>query len=151
MGLIRDTSTITSLIILRGTVCDVNSWTSPECTIRACHINLGDLQDRSPPSSPLPTGRQAVPTGGSAGGLSLGSASSLRIDKFQYNRVRLTIIAGWSSPVARRAHNPKVAGSNPVPATKEIRGLQKCKPFFIPGKPLHIGNSLQRHCGHRHL
>ena len=26
--------------------------------------------------------------------------------------------AGWSSQVARRAHNPKVAGSNPVPATK---------------------------------
>ena len=24
--------------------------------------------------------------------------------------------AGWSSLVARRAHNPKVAGSNPVPA-----------------------------------
>ena len=28
------------------------------------------------------------------------------------------LIAGWSSPVARRAHNPKVAGSNPAPATK---------------------------------
>jgi hypothetical protein len=27
------------------------------------------------------------------------------------------IVAGWSSPVARRAHNPKVAGSNPAPAT----------------------------------
>ncbi len=26
------------------------------------------------------------------------------------------IVAGWSSPVARRAHNPKVAGSNPAPA-----------------------------------
>ena len=26
-------------------------------------------------------------------------------------------IAGWSSLVARWAHNPKVAGSNPVPAT----------------------------------
>ena len=26
-------------------------------------------------------------------------------------------IAGWSSLVARRAHNPKVAGSNPAPAT----------------------------------
>jgi hypothetical protein len=26
------------------------------------------------------------------------------------------IVAGWSSSVARRAHNPKVAGSNPVPA-----------------------------------
>ena len=25
--------------------------------------------------------------------------------------------AGWSSPVARRAHNPKVVGSNPAPAT----------------------------------
>ncbi len=27
------------------------------------------------------------------------------------------LIAGWSSLVARRAHNPKVAGSNPAPAT----------------------------------
>ena len=26
-------------------------------------------------------------------------------------------IAGWSSLVARRAHNPKVVGSNPAPAT----------------------------------
>ena len=26
-------------------------------------------------------------------------------------------IAGWSSQEARRAHNPKVAGSNPAPAT----------------------------------
>ena len=26
------------------------------------------------------------------------------------------IIAGWSSQVARRAHNPKVVGSNPAPA-----------------------------------
>src|ERR1044072_4265679 len=28
------------------------------------------------------------------------------------------IAAGWSSSVARWAHNPEVAGSNPVPATK---------------------------------
>ena len=27
--------------------------------------------------------------------------------------------AGWSSPVARQAHNLKVAGSNPAPATKD--------------------------------
>src|SRR5699024_6793471 len=26
-------------------------------------------------------------------------------------------VAGWSSLAARRAHNPKVAGSNPAPAT----------------------------------
>ena len=29
-----------------------------------------------------------------------------------------TLGAGWSSPVARQAHNLKVTGSNPVPATK---------------------------------
>jgi hypothetical protein len=28
--------------------------------------------------------------------------------------------AGWSSPVARQAHNLKVAGSNPAPATIDI-------------------------------
>ena len=30
------------------------------------------------------------------------------------------IIAGWSSPVARQAHNLKVVGSNPTPATTAI-------------------------------
>ena len=29
--------------------------------------------------------------------------------------------AGWSSLVARRAHNPEVVGSNPAPATKHFR------------------------------
>ena len=29
---------------------------------------------------------------------------------------QLNIIAGWSSLEARRAHNPKVVGSNPAPA-----------------------------------
>ena len=28
--------------------------------------------------------------------------------------------AGWSSLAARRAHNPKVTGSNPVPATNNF-------------------------------
>jgi hypothetical protein len=31
--------------------------------------------------------------------------------------VVLQAIAGWSSLAARRAHNPKVVGSNPAPAT----------------------------------
>jgi hypothetical protein len=31
--------------------------------------------------------------------------------------------AGWSSLVARWAHNPKVAGSNPAPATNAIMSL----------------------------
>jgi hypothetical protein len=44
-------------------------------------------------------------------------------DKLQDSIVRFAIIedkihdAGWSSPVAREAHNLEVAGSNPVPAT----------------------------------
>jgi hypothetical protein len=33
-------------------------------------------------------------------------------------RIRYDDFAGWSSLVARRAHNPKVVGSNPTPATK---------------------------------
>ena len=32
-------------------------------------------------------------------------------------------IAGWSSLVARWAHNPKVVGSNPAPATIRSRGV----------------------------
>ena len=32
--------------------------------------------------------------------------------------------AGWSSPVARQAHNLKVTGSNPVPATTNIQATQ---------------------------
>ena len=39
-------------------------------------------------------------------------ASVVRIHLHPFN-----IIAGWSSLEARRAHNPKVTGSNPVPAT----------------------------------
>ena len=30
---------------------------------------------------------------------------------------KTAFIAGWSSPVARQAHNLKVVGSNPAPAT----------------------------------
>ena len=37
---------------------------------------------------------------------------------FIMKMIELNIIAGWSSLEARRAHNPKVTGSNPVPATK---------------------------------
>ena len=44
------------------------------------------------------------------------------------------INAGWSSPVARQAHNLKVAGSNPAPATN-ITNFQKTLasnwPYFL--------------------
>ena len=44
-------------------------------------------------------------------------------------RIMRTSDAGWSSLVARRAHNPKVVGSNPAPATKFSKGSQQGGPF----------------------
>ncbi len=53
----------------------------------------------------------------------------LHKQKKLYIILRLTSVAGWSSLAARRAHNPKVAGSNPAPATTFFL-LKKC----LPGK-----------------
>ena len=50
---------------------------------------------------------------------------------------RVLYIAGWSSSVARRAHNPKAVGSNPAPATKsplisrEISGFSLFSELFV--------------------
>ncbi len=59
-----------------------------------------------------------------------------------------SIVAGWSSTVARRAHNPKVAGSNPVPATKWSRGVVVNMPAchagdrrFDPGRDRHFNKA----------
>ena len=61
--------------------------------------------------------------------------------------------AGWSSPVARWAHNPKVAGSNPAPATNLFRsfgGVAQlaerglCKPEVRGSNPLASTNALLR-------
>src|SRR6185312_4334030 len=47
--------------------------------------------------------------------------------------------AGWSSPVARQAHNLKVTGSNPVPATRKTAPNQRFGAFLIlPIPPLPI-------------
>ena len=43
------------------------------------------------------------------------------------------VVAGWSSLVARRAHNPKVVGSNPSPATKNIQALVFTRAFLFFG------------------
>ncbi len=44
-------------------------------------------------------------------------------------RCRLVGGAGWSSPVARQAHNLKVVGSNPTPATNKTGPL--AGPFLL--------------------
>ena len=43
------------------------------------------------------------------------------------------VIAGWSSLVARRAHNPKVVGSSPASATMLIvlNGLEPLRTIFF--------------------
>ncbi len=45
--------------------------------------------------------------------------------------IYLNSIAGWSSLVARWAHNPKVVGSNPTPATNFQPKTQSYKGFLI--------------------
>jgi hypothetical protein len=42
-------------------------------------------------------------------------------------------IAGWSSPVARQAHNLKVVGSNPAPAPKVLMIASLTRGFFVIG------------------
>ena len=52
-------------------------------------------------------------------------AKRLPPSKTKFDRFHILCIigaAGWSSLVARRAHNPKVAGSNPAPATRQNKG-----------------------------
>jgi hypothetical protein len=45
------------------------------------------------------------------------------------------VIAGWSSPVARQAHNLKAVGSNPTPATNlEIPDLFNANQGFFMGQ-----------------
>src|ERR1700682_3475873 len=51
--------------------------------------------------------------------------------------------AGWSSPVARQAHNLKVTGSNPVPATKQRRQVNDLAAFQFG---FHCRNYLRQHC-----
>ncbi len=49
------------------------------------------------------------------------------------SRRELRFNAGWSSPVARQAHNLKVVGSNPTPATKLARNLKWLRAFGFLG------------------
>tara|TARA_B100000073_G_scaffold164992_1_gene136597 strand:+ start:90 stop:749 length:660 start_codon:yes stop_codon:yes gene_type:complete len=49
-------------------------------------------------------------------------------------KLHVRCVAGWSSLVARRAHNPKVVGSNPAPATTVLIFLWGKSPFFYVKK-----------------
>ena len=47
------------------------------------------------------------------------NAASSQTRRYLFKQQNTPTDAGWSSPVARQAHNLKVAGSNPAPATKD--------------------------------
>src|SRR6476620_10532064 len=57
-------------------------------------------------------------------------------DVYVSGRVPATDVtgAGWSSPVARQAHNLKAAGSNPAPATKHSKHKTKARPVHPAGR-----------------
>ena len=65
-----------------------------------------------------------------------GSTDALRARRSE------TLTAGWSSPVARQAHNLKVVGSNPAPATKMSpvdQGVGLAPPgFFVSTNPFRL-------------
>ena len=50
--------------------------------------------------------------------------------------VEQTADAGWSSSVARWAHNPEVSGSNPDPATSKARNRLDSEPLFNLAFPI---------------
>ncbi len=55
----------------------------------------------------------------------------------------IRFVAGWSSLVARRAHNPKVVGSNPAPATKFEKALRRNEPWGLFFKAMKLGASMR--------
>jgi hypothetical protein len=58
--------------------------------------------------------------------------------------------AGWSSPVARQAHNLKVVGSNPTPATKSSKSPQvQTAGFFAMWPAAGITDLISRICRRR--
>ena len=64
----------------------------------------------------------------------------LKLKSFLRRQLRLgdrsEIGAGWSSPVARQAHNLKVVGSNPTPATNY---LNKINDLYAPQELRFLG------------
>jgi hypothetical protein len=56
------------------------------------------------------------------------------------------VIAGWSSLVARQAHNLKVVGSNPTPATNLSVGQNSLAVGFFVSKPSVFGVPLSKKC-----
>src|SRR4051812_49366762 len=68
--------------------------------------------------------------------LNAGHADCIRSNNLTNLKTGFANNAGWSSPVARQAHNLKVVGSNPTPATKLTNPNTQSKQNtpFLPGR-----------------
>src|SRR6266404_4822395 len=62
------------------------------------------------------------------------SSSSVGFFVAQNQPANYLLSAGWSSLVARQAHNLKVAGSNPAPATKIFSRIAASAAIFFRAK-----------------
>ena len=79
-------------------------------------LRLKTWESRSPPNLERPTKR-----------ISLNDPNYRNKQNIAVTKRISAIGAGWSSPVARQAHNLKVVGSNPTPATKYTRLIKDFK------------------------
>ena len=99
----------------------------------------------SPPSTKSPRTANAI---------GIVSSANFRADKlFLIARIQqrnYSRNAGWSSLVARQAHNLKAAGSNPAPATKFLEECCASSFSFVPKARLPCPNGSARVCSASH-
>ena len=84
---------------------------------RSCDIIITAYQTKHGRIPEWPKGTDCKSAGNAFGGSNPPSPIKMQVDKLSSGIYTKYVSAGWSSLEARRAHNPKVIGSNPVPAT----------------------------------
>ena len=106
-------------------------------------------ESRSPPGLPSHAGspapgrcpRAGPPAGRAHAPVALGGSRAVDFRAVRSDRPTL---AGWSSPVARQAHNLKVTGSNPVPATNNPENPRMAPPSGVFAGPVPAMQIAQR-------
>src|SRR6202021_3565851 len=88
-----------------------------------------------PRTMPAPAVGNAFPAGDAVSPSCIATFSYAALFRFDDGRSRCyDQTAGWSSLVARWAHNPKVGGSNPPPATKQLLATQRLESFPLSSR-----------------
>ena len=107
----------------RSVACSTSALTDVESSCSLVTRRAARIADRT--NMPRPTSTASTQTAIATSSTRGAYGPCLR----RTSRLSFRTDAGWSSPVARRAHNPKVAGSNPAPATQR-KGARSAAPFF---------------------